>query len=83
MKDNHSARWYARNRDKRLSQMRAYYHANRAQSLAYSRGYKQRWRCEFRLIKALGVSMKEARALTAMNVSTADARKLLDQGFEV
>lgn len=83
MKDNHSARWYARNRDKRLSQMRAYYHAHKEELLAYSRVYKRQYRAEFKLIKVLGVSMKEARVLTAMNASTKDARKLLDQGFEV
>lgn len=51
--------------------------------LAYSRVYKRQYRAEFKLIKVLGVSMKEARVLTAMNASTKDARKLLDQGFEV
>jgi len=83
VKDNHSARWYARNRDKRLSQMRAYYHAHKEELLAYSRVYKRQYRAEFKLIKALGVSMKEARALTAMNVGTKGAKKLIDQGFEV
>jgi hypothetical protein len=83
VKDNHSSRWYARNRDKRLIQMRAYYHTHRAESLAYSRDYKRQYRSEFRLMKALGVNMKEARVLAAMNVSLDSARKLLDQGFEV